>query len=112
MGFDLKVFVGRGKKSQFSDVINEVNYQYYLNLKKDTIISRYTAEEYARQCKYDLLLTIPEDLESWRLSRRFKDDEINIAYTAISKARGEFSRKPRKRIKRWANGAIMTRVKQ
>lgn len=111
-GFALKVFPPRHNFNarKWRRIIKDVNYHWYLPLTEDIIESRLTPRKYAEVNGYDLLLSIPEDLETWRKGRRFKDDEVNVFAIAIGKARVEFGEKPHKLIKRWPNGAVMQRI--
>jgi hypothetical protein len=111
LGFEVRVFVPKNKRKKYLEIVDDTNYQWYLALEpKNTIVSRTDAETYAKQHGFDLLVTIPEHLESWRKKGFFKPDEVKRPYEAIANARGEFSRKPRKRIKRFKNGTVMRRI--
>lgn len=110
-GYELKIFVPRNKLNKYRGVIDNLNYHWYLALTYKDLESHLAPEEYALENSFDLLLTIPDELLSWRKRQRFKDWEIKTYVEAVGKARLEFSRKPRKRIHRWANGATMRRIK-
>lgn len=110
LGKDLIIVVPRNKRRKYIETIDDANYHYYLALTYDIVITRSDAKSYAIQHDYDLLVTVPEELWSWRKGRQFKENEIAIAYEALAKARSEFGSKPRKRIKRWVNGVTMERL--
>lgn len=109
-GFDVRVFVPKNKRRRFRDVVNEVNYQWYLALPQDTIVSRYTPVEYAKRNHVDLMLTVPENLISWKKGKEYSEEEIVLMREAVGKARLEFGQKPRKQIKRFRNGCTIRRV--
>lgn len=110
LGFELKVFVPKNKRSRYKNVIADANYHYYLALEPDTLVSRTDAMSYAQQHGYGLLVTVPERLPSWHKRTAYDDVEVKLAYEAIDFARGEFVKNPRKRIKRWTNGVTIERV--
>lgn len=110
LGYDLRVFVAKGKRKKFLDIFDDCNYHWYLDIRHDQLISRTDAHTYARQHSYDLMLTVPENLEQWRKRSFLKPDELKHPVVAIGTARIEFGKKPRMQVKRFANGAIMRRV--
>jgi hypothetical protein len=110
IGYDVAVFAPRNKHKKYLAVINDVNYHYYLALEYDVVVTKYSPQLYAALNNYDLIVYIPEDLPAWRKGTAFKDNELNPPYSAIGNARGEFGRKPGKKIKRWSNGCRMERV--
>lgn len=110
LGYQLRVFVPKNKRSKFMQCIDDVNYHYYLNLQYDILVGRTTAMEYAKQHDFDLLLTVPEDLTEWRKGTAFKDTELIPPVKTIGAARIEFGKKPGMKIKRFSNGAVMERV--
>ncbi len=112
MGFDLRVFAAKNKRKRFLLAVENANYHYYLALKpNDTIITRMECRDYAQMFGYDLLVTVPEELTAWRKGSEFKIDEVKRAYETLASARGDLSRNPRKKIKRWANGVVMERIR-
>lgn len=111
LGYEVRIFAPKNKRKKYLYAVDDVNYHYYLALDpNETVVTRTTAKEYAYQHGFNLLVTVPEDLLAWRKKGQFKPDEVKRPYEAIATARGLFSRKPKKRIHRWANGVIMERV--
>jgi hypothetical protein len=110
-GYNLKLFIPSSKYRRYQMVVDDANYHWYLDLKHDVIESILEPEEYAIEHNYDLLLTIPEDLKSWRKGGMLKEKEIFHFVKAVGKARLEFGRNHGMRIKKWSNGAVMRRVK-
>lgn len=111
VGFEMRVFFKNAKqRPKYEEAIADANYHYYLALEPRQLIARTDAMKYARAYDFDLVITIPQELSAWRKGTQFKANEIKYAYETIAKARGEFSRKPSMRIKRFANGAVMRRV--
>jgi hypothetical protein len=109
-GFPYYFFVPKGKRKKFLDQLEDNNYHYYLAMGPDRIVTRTSAAEYAKQHDYDLMLTIPSDLHSWRKGTAFKPKEIYHFAKAIHNARGQFVKHPGKQIIRFENGAVMERV--
>lgn len=112
LGFDIRLFIPKGKRFKYEDVLLDTNYHWYLDLPPIMLVTRTDAENYAKQHEYDLLLTVPEDLPSWRKDLFLHPEEIAYCHKSIGNARLEFAQKPKKRIKRWANGCIMKRVEK
>lgn len=110
LGYDLAVFGPRNKRKKFLEALADVNYHWYLALEESCIVTKFNPNLYAIANGYDLIVYIPDDLLAWRKGSQFKPKEISQAFSVIGNARGEFSRNPRKRIKRFANGAVMERV--
>lgn len=111
LGMDVCLFVPKGKRRKFKEVIDDMNYHYYVDFTYDRLITRMDVEKYAWANEYELLVTVPHDLWSWRKNKQFKVDEIAHPYNALGKARVEFGNHPRKKIKRWNNGVTMERIK-
>lgn len=111
-GFAIKIFPPRHNfnRKHWRNMLKDVNYHWYLDLQDSVIEPHSSPMKYAKQNGFDLLLTVPEDLETWRRGKRFKPDEVSQFAIAVGKARVEFGEKPRKTIKRWPNGAVMRRV--
>lgn len=112
-GLELRVFVPKGKAKKFKWTIDEVNYHYYVALDwADTVVERTDPMTYAQQHDFDLLLKVPSKLMSWRKRDYLKDWEILVFRGAVGKARVEFGKHPKKRIKHFFNGATMERVEK
>lgn len=111
LGYDLILVGTKGKRKKLLETVADANYHYYLALPDSTVVTRTSALSYAIEHDYDLLLELPDDLDSWRKGMAFKVAEIKIAYETISTARGQFSKKPGMKIKRFTNGAVMRRLK-
>lgn len=109
-GFEVRIFGAKDIYNKLVNMVNDVNYNFYVNLRHDQIITKMSAMEYALEHDFDLLFTVPQGLWSWRKGRQFKPDEVFYAREAAGKARLEFGVKHRMNIKRWANGAVMERV--
>lgn len=109
-GYELRLFIPKGEYTKYVETVNEVNYHYYVAVTYGQIVSKMTAREYAEQYGFDLILTVPEDLWSWRKGRQFKPEEIYQCAIAVGKARKQFSEHPKKRIHRFVNGSVMERV--
>lgn len=110
LGYDVAVFAPRHKRKKYLEMIADVNYNWYLALEPNIIVTKETPQMYAALNGYDLIVMIPEEMESWRKGARFHKNEVNHAYAPIGNARGEFSRHPKKRIHRFHNGVVMERV--
>ena len=108
-GYAVRLFVPKGKASRYYKVIEDINHDEYLDLKYDMVVDRTDPKNYAEQHGFDLLVTIPNGLKAWKL--KAPDYGVGLFVIAISKARLEFNQNPNKRIKRWANGSVMQRIK-
>lgn len=109
-GFELRIFAPRDDYHKYVNAVNDANYHWYLAVKHEQIITKYEPHEYAEMYGFDLILYVPEAVKTWRRGHFMKDDEIMLCAEAVGKARAEFGRKPRMRVKKWANGCIMVRV--
>lgn len=110
-GFELRVFIPKKRRrAKYEEAILDANYNWYMAIPTDIIVTRTSPKEYAQQHGFDLLLTIPEELFAWRKGTQFKDSEIWWVRKAVGAARLEFGAKPKMRIKRFANGCIMERL--
>ena len=110
LGYELRVFAAKGKRKRFLDIFEDCNYHWYLALTHDQLITRTDSQTYAKQHDFDLMVTVPQGLEQWRKRSFLKPDELKHPVKAIGEARIEFGKKPRMRVKRFANGSVMRRV--
>lgn len=108
-GCDLVLFTAPFRHRKVIDAIWDANYHYYCGLDED-LIAFGKPMNFARNNGYDLLVTVPEDLQSWRKDSRFRPREILYFAEALGKARKQFSQNPNKQIHRWKNGVTMERV--
>lgn len=110
-GYQFRLFVPYDKKKRFEKAIKDVNWDFYMALGAyDTLVFNEEPEVWAKNNSYDLLVTIPDTLQSWRKDSRYKPEEMALYIKAIGSARKYFSENPKARIKRWANGVTMKRI--
>lgn len=109
-GYELRVFAPRNKRRKFLEEVWDANYNYYLALPDEIIVTKQGPDEYARANGFELILEIPAGLKEWRKRSAFRDKEIKWAYEAIAKARVPFEKNPRVTRKTFSNGAILRRV--
>lgn len=109
-GFDLILFTSPYRRKAVETAIEDANYHYYCGLADDMIETVFEPVRIAKRGGYDLLLTIPEELQSWYKNTRFKDREIYVFVSSVAAARQRFSNHPRKQFHRFSNGVIMERV--
>lgn len=110
-GYEMRLFAPRNKRQRYLQVIDDANYDYYLDIKKNQLITKMDPMQYAKAHDFDLVLLVPEGLWSWRKGEQFKPMEVVHCAQVIGRARIEFGAHPRKRIKHFANGSIMQRVR-
>lgn len=110
-GYEFRLFVPYAKHKRFEKAIKDVNWDYYMALgASETLVFRDDPEDYAKQNGFDLLVTIPDTLQSWRKGSRAKPEEMALYVKAIGSGRKYFSENPKAKIKRWANGVTMKRI--
>lgn len=108
-GYDFMLFCQPWRHNRVLRAINDANYHYYLNVDEQNIAFS-KPEIYAPANGYDLILRIPEGLESWRKGSKLKPAEILHFAKAVGAVRKQFSEQPSKQVHRWPNGAVMERV--
>lgn len=106
-GYDFRLFVPKNKRRQAREAIEDANYHWYLPTGKEVVYSKLPPLTYALKQGYDLLVTIPDNLEYWITDL---DNEVADFCTKIGSARLKFSQQPRKRIERLKKGVTMERV--
>lgn len=109
-GFELRIFGENDMYSKLVNLVNDVNYNWYVHIKHDQIVTKQDVKAYAYEQSIDLLVTIPQSLKAWRKGTMLHDKETFYCREALGKARLEFGNKPRMRIKRFANGVTMERL--
>lgn len=110
-GYQFKLFVPYDKKKRFEKAIKDVNWDFYMALGAyDTLVFNEEPEVWAKNNNYDLLVTIPDTLQSWRKDSRSKPEEMALYIKAVGSGRKYFSENPKARIKRWTNGVTMKRI--
>lgn len=110
-GYALRLFVPGRQVRYYAQALKDANYDWYLALEPDIIIKNTEPMIYAYAMDYDLLVTLPDDMEGWKKTGDFDRHVYDFA-EAIGRARKLFSEKPRKRRIRFSNGAIIERVRK
>lgn len=110
-GSELRVFAPKNKRKKFLGAFELSNYHWYNDVRPEQLITRQTKEDYAKEHGFDLVLTIPEYLMSWRKgAKKFETEEIIYFTKVVENARRKFEQNERKRIIRFKNGSTMVRV--
>ena len=110
-GYDLRIFIKNRQMRKYLEVLADANYHWYLGIDHTQIITNHKPMPWALEHGYDLLLRLPADLLNWR-NRATMERQVFLYAEAVGKARLKFAQKPGKRVHRFANGAIMERVRE
>lgn len=107
LGYEKRLFIPKGKRFQFRDVIADVNYNNFLDIPLDVIVDRTDPISYADQHNYDLVLILPENMKAWEDNT--DDEGMESFLRDVSTARVELGSTDKKLIK-WDNGAEMVKL--
>lgn len=110
-GYDLRIFVPKVELEPYQEALTDANYNWYLALSKDMLIPDTDPMTYAQVMGYDLLATLPDGMTDWR-KRADMERQVFLYCEAIGKGRLQFAENPGKRVKHYANGATMERVRK
>lgn len=109
-GYNLRIFIPTPRQLRsYHRMIDQANYDYYLDLIYDVVLVGQNAKEYAKREGYDLLVCLPDDLPRWKKGDGL-DGTVLHYITDIGKKRVEFSKNPSKRVASFSNGVKMYRV--
>lgn len=108
-GFELRIFGSLENFVDYVKVINDINYEEYLDIRIVALVTKYDPIEYARRFHYDLVVILPDNLKRWNKTR--DRDRMIIEYAAdIGRVRAEFTKDNSKDIHEFDNGAVVKRV--
>lgn len=113
-GFNLRIFIpDEEQRESYVKSIDDANYDYFLDIPEEAIVSIITPLDYAQEHNFDLLVTLPDSLYDWDKENTLGTDKTVIDYAeAIGAARVLFGQQPELKEHEFGNGAIMTRVKK
>lgn len=112
-GFDLRIFIPADETNkqllEYCKMIEDVNYNEYLDLSIGQIVIDKEPLEYAAKFNFDAVLLIPDDLTTWK---RNKDrDRMILDYaTDIGIARKRMQDEPELQQIDFDNGARLRRI--
>jgi hypothetical protein len=109
-GFNCRIFIPyEAQRQAYEAIIEDVNYNEYLDLQKSMIEVSLDPKAYAKAEGYNLLLLLPDNLRAWK--RNNNRDKMVIDYSIdIGAARKELSDSPKKMKIDFDNGAILKRL--
>lgn len=108
-GFDLRIFIpGQSQLSEYKEAIDEANYNWYLAIPKNALITELTPSEFAKAQNYDLVLHVPDHLRKWDKKANHELNPYKFA-ESVGKARLLFADQSITRYV-FENGAVMVRA--
>ena len=109
-GFNTRLFLPNKRQvKKYLTAIDNLNYDHYLDLPY-TVIETGDPMKYAKKEGYDLLVTLPDNIEFWGKSKNADKTVIDYA-VSIGRARVWFAFHPKTTIKQLSHNAYMERVK-
>lgn len=112
-GFDLRIFIPADETNkqllEYCKMIEDVNYNEYLDLSIGQIVIDKEPLEYAAKFNFDAVLLIPDDLTTWK-QRKDRDRMVLDYATDIGIARKRMQDEPELQQIDFDNGARLRRI--
>jgi hypothetical protein len=109
-GFELRIFADSNvKKKKYQAAVEEVNYQQFLSVRHNQIVTGSDPLSYAQNEGYDILVILPANLRRWNDT---KDSNLMVIefQKDLAEVRNRMSKDPKFHVKQFDNGARVIRV--